>query len=111
MTLNTRASRWAALESQAHGPEVQAVIAEAIEDRVIRVVPDGKGGIRIIPLEDDEDGGPAEAASDPGVPKPIPRRRFTRTHPGTSQSQPHSGEVGSEDQSGLKPAGTRRRRS
>jgi hypothetical protein len=99
------------LESQAHDPEAQAIIAEAIEDQIIRVVPDGKGGIRIIPLEDDEEDGPAQAAGDQGLQKPIQRRRFTRTHSGTSRCQPHPGGDRSEDESGLEPARTPRRRS
>jgi hypothetical protein len=52
MTPRGRTGRWAAWESQTHDPRVQAMIAEAIAERIIRVVPDGEGGIRIISRED-----------------------------------------------------------
>jgi hypothetical protein len=111
MSLQGRGSRWAELESQADDPEVQAIIAEAIEDEMIRVVSDGKGGIRIVPLEDDEDGGPARAAGDQDSHKPIRRRRFARTDPGTSRCQPHAGGVRSGNESSPAPTGgTPRRR-
>ena len=55
MTRRASVRNWTVLQSKAHDPAVQAVIAEAIEDGMIRVVPAPNGGIRIIPLDDVEE--------------------------------------------------------
>jgi hypothetical protein len=54
---------WRDLESNAQLPEVQELIREEIQSGTIRVCPDGKSGIRIIPV--DESGQPIEAEVPP----------------------------------------------
>src|SRR5262249_42007549 len=49
MSLSEHGIPSARLQAEAHDPEVQARIAEAIREGLIRVVPAPGGGIRILP--------------------------------------------------------------
>jgi hypothetical protein len=54
------AAYWRDLESNAHLPEVQELIREEIQSGTIRVCPNGKSGIRIMPVDMPQSGQPIE---------------------------------------------------
>ena len=74
MSLHPDHSRWKALEREAHRPEVQDLIRQEIRNGAIRVVPDLKGGIRIIPTVPEQKAPPPR-----GGPDALPRARHSRS--------------------------------
>jgi hypothetical protein len=50
MTPRPHGMSWQALEVNAHRPEVQAVIRQAIQVSTVRVAPRPEGGNRILPI-------------------------------------------------------------
>jgi hypothetical protein len=65
MTQSADEAYWRDLESNAHQPDVQALIREEIQSGTIRVRPNGEGRIRIVPIGMPESEEPIEPAVAP----------------------------------------------
>jgi hypothetical protein len=90
--LHSDQSRWKALERNAHRPDVQDLIRQEIRNGTIRVVPDLKGGIRIIPTSTEMKTPPPR-----GCPDAVPPTRSSRSAdawplPGSAHHGPGSTE-------------------
>jgi hypothetical protein len=90
MRLNSDQSRWKALERNAHRPDVQALIRREIRKGTIRVVPDLKCGIRIIPISPETKTPPPRGNPNAAPPTRSSRSADARPFPGSARLGPGS---------------------